>query len=165
MSEVDDFLNNYESKPPAQPGAKPVSHVDELMKSAPAQSKSVVDHVRDLGLSAAKSVIAVPEAAVGLLDIPTGGRVGKFLENEDGLLGFRPKQAKEFLSDFHTDQYKAQQQEFKEADGVLEKAGVALSNPSLIANTVTESIAPNTKASTETPRMIFRVAKPQPGSE
>lgn len=30
---------------------------------------------------------------------------------------------------------------------------------------ITESIAPNTKASTETPRMIFRVAKPQPGSE
>ena len=28
---------------------------------------------------------------------------------------------------------------------------------------ITESIAPNTKASTETPRMIFRVAKPQPG--
>ena len=30
---------------------------------------------------------------------------------------------------------------------------------------ITESIAPNTKASAETPRMIFRVAKPQPGSE
>ena len=30
---------------------------------------------------------------------------------------------------------------------------------------ITESIAPNTKASTETPRMIFRVAQPQPGSE
>ena len=30
---------------------------------------------------------------------------------------------------------------------------------------ITESIAPNTKASTETPRMIFRVAKPQPGGE
>ena len=30
---------------------------------------------------------------------------------------------------------------------------------------ITESVAPNTKASTETPRMIFRVAKPQPGGE
>ena len=30
---------------------------------------------------------------------------------------------------------------------------------------ITESVAPNTKASTETPRMIFRVAKPQPDGE
>ena len=30
---------------------------------------------------------------------------------------------------------------------------------------ITESIAPNTKASTETPRMIFRVAQPKPGDE
>ncbi|QLI49470.1 hypothetical protein vBPaeMUSP25_31 [Pseudomonas phage vB_PaeM_USP_25] len=106
------------------------------------EGKGVLGHVRDLGLSAAKSVIAVPETAVGLLDIPTGGRVGKFLENEDGMVGFRPRQAKEYLSDLHTDQYKAQQQQFQEAEGVLDKTGVALSNPSLIANTVTESIAP-----------------------
>ena len=30
---------------------------------------------------------------------------------------------------------------------------------------ITESVAPNTKASTETPRMIFRVAQPKPGNE
>ena len=30
---------------------------------------------------------------------------------------------------------------------------------------ITESIAPNTKASTETPRMIFRVAQPKPSDE
>ena len=30
---------------------------------------------------------------------------------------------------------------------------------------ITESVAPNTKASTETPRMIFRVAQPKPGDE
>lgn len=106
------------------------------------ESKGVIGHARDLGLSALKSAIAVPETAVGILSIPTGGAVGKFLENEDGLLGFRPKQAKEFLSEFHTDQYKAQQQEFQEADGVLDKTVTALTNPSLIANTVTESVAP-----------------------
>ena len=30
---------------------------------------------------------------------------------------------------------------------------------------ITESVAPNTKASTEPPRMIFRVAQPKPGDE
>ena len=30
---------------------------------------------------------------------------------------------------------------------------------------ITESVAPNTKASTETPRMIFRVAQPKSGDD
>ena len=45
----------------------------------------------DLGLSVAKGVVSVPEAAVGIVDILAGGRVGKFLENEGGAFGFRPK--------------------------------------------------------------------------
>lgn len=93
-------------------------------------------------MSAVKSAIAVPETVVGLADIPTGGRVGKFLENEGGAVGFRPKQAKEFVSEFHTDQYKDQQRQFQEADGILDKTSVAIQNPSLIANTVVESVAP-----------------------
>lgn len=106
------------------------------------EPKGFLGHARDLGLSAVKSAIAVPELIVGLADIPTGGRVGKFLENEGGSFGFRPKEAKEILSDLHTDQFKAQQRQFQEADGVLDKTSVALENPSLIANTVVESVAP-----------------------
>lgn len=106
------------------------------------EGKGITGHARDLGLSALKSAIAVPEAVVGLADIPTGGAVGKFLENKDGAIGFRPKEARDILSDLHTDQYKAQQREFQDADGVLDKAAVALKNPSLIANTVVESAAP-----------------------
>jgi hypothetical protein len=113
--------------------------LDDVVPPASAE-KGVTGHLQDLGLSALKGAIGVPELAVGLADIPTGGRVGRFLENEGGLVGFRPKEAKNILSEFHTDQYKAQQQEFQEADGVLDKAGVALSNPSLIANVVTESV-------------------------
>ncbi|AMO36395.1 hypothetical protein [Thauera humireducens] len=108
----------------------------------PPKNKGISGHARDLGLSALKGAIAVPEAIVGLADIPTGGRVGKFLENEGGSFGFRPKEAKEILSDLHTDQFKEQQRQFQEADGVLDKTSVALQNPSLIASAVTESIAP-----------------------
>jgi len=95
----------------------------------------------DLGLSVLKGAVSLPEAAVGLADIPTGGRVGKFLENEGGAIGFRPKQAKEVLSGFQSADLRAKTQAFQNADGVLDKAGVALSNPSLIANAVAESAA------------------------
>ena len=94
----------------------------------------------DLGLSVAKGVVSVPEAAVGIADIPTGGRVGKFLENEGGAFGFRPKQAKEYLSSLQSDDLQSKQKQFQQADGVLDKAGVALSNPSLVANAVAESV-------------------------
>jgi len=97
--------------------------------------KGLTGHLRDTGLSLLKGAIAIPEAAVGLANIPTFGAAGKLAEKA----GFRPAEAKGILSDLHTDQFKAQQQEFQEADGVIDKAGVALSNPSLIANVVTES--------------------------
>ncbi|WP_235180417.1 LPD23 domain-containing protein [Pseudomonas aeruginosa] len=104
------------------------------------EGRGVIGHARDLGLSVVKGVIGVPEAAVGLADIPTEGRVGKFLENQDGMLGFRPREAKDFLSDLHTDQYKQQQQDFQDADGVVDKTLHAVQNPSMVVNTVAESL-------------------------
>ncbi|MDY0036719.1 MAG: LPD38 domain-containing protein [Zoogloea oleivorans] len=126
---------------PGTPAQSRTGLFDSLKKAEP-EGRGFLGHARDLGLSAVKSAIAVPETIVGLADIPTGGRVGKFLENEGGAFGFRPHEAKEFLSELHTDQHKANQREFQEADGVLAKTAVALQNPSLIANTVTESLAP-----------------------
>lgn len=101
---------------------------------------SALRKVGDLGLSVAKGVVAVPEALVGLADIPTGGRVGKFLENEGGVFGFRPKQAKEYLGGLQSDDLRDKQQQFQKADGIIDKAGVAISNPSLITNAVAESV-------------------------
>lgn len=89
----------------------------------------------------ARGAISVPEAAVGLLDIPTGGAVGKTLENEGGSVGLRFKQAKEAASDlFDSDATKQQNQQFQQADGIVEKAKVALSNPSMIFRAVGESL-------------------------
>ena len=90
---------------------------------------------------AARGAISVPEAAVGLLDIPTGGAVGKALENEGGSVGLRFKQAKEAASDlFDSDATKQQNQQFQQADGIVEKAKVALSNPSMVVRAVGESL-------------------------
>ena len=95
---------------------------------------------QDIAATAVKSAIAVPEFAVGLADIPTGGRVGKFLENKDGAFGFRPKEAKEIVNEWHSDATKEAQRKFQQADGLVDKFGVALENPSLVATTVGESI-------------------------
>lgn len=111
------------------------------------QKKGTLGHLKDTGLSALKGAVAVPELAVGIMDVMSDGAVGKTLENKDGAIGFRPKEAKQALGDLHTDQYKAQQQEFADAgkdgnwvDKVVDKTKVALTNPSLIANTVVESV-------------------------
>lgn len=111
------------------------------------KDKGVLGHLKDTGLSALKGAVAVPELAVGIMDVMSDGAVGKTLENKGGTVGFRPKEAKQALGDLHTDQYKAQQQEFADAgkdgdwaDKVVDKTKVALTNPSLIANTVVESV-------------------------
>lgn len=127
------YLDNYlaQQYPVAKPQPLPGTEEEE--------GKGIGGHLRDAGLSAVKMAIGVPELAVGLVDIPFGGQVGKFLENEGGLIGFRPQEAKDILSEYHTDEYKAQQQQFHDAEGVIDKTAVALANPSLITNTVIES--------------------------
>lgn len=87
-----------------------------------------------------KGAISVPEAVVGLADIPTGGRVGKFLENEDGAIGFRPKQAKEMVNDWHSDATKEAQRKFQEAEGIGGKFQAAIENPSNVVGAVFESL-------------------------
>lgn len=95
---------------------------------------------QDIAATAVKGAIGVPEAIVGVADIPTGGAVGKFLENEGGAVGFRPKQAKDAVNEWHSDATKEAQRKFQEADGIVDKAAVALQNPSLIATAVGESL-------------------------
>lgn len=127
------------------------------------QDKGVLGHAQDAGVSLLKGVVSVPETLVGLADIPTGGRVGKFLE-ENTPIQF--KQTKDIVNDWHTDQYKEQQRQFNEAgsdkdslvDKVIDKGKVALSNPSMILNTVVES-APSMLAGGAAARGIGMAAK------
>lgn len=107
---------------------------------APAQPRSWARVAGDVGVSALKGAIGVPEAAVGLADIATGGRVGKFLENEDGVVGFRPKQAKAMLDDLYSDQQKQAFKAVNDADGVGGKFVAALQNPSVVGHSIVESV-------------------------
>lgn len=122
---------------PSTPSTKPLSDM-EVGFDAPA--RGLKGWGQDIAATAVKGAIAVPEALVGLADIPTGGRVGKFLENKDGAFGFRPKEAKESVNEWHSDATKQAQQKFQQADGLVDKFGVALENPSLIAIPVGESL-------------------------
>lgn len=102
--------------------------------------RSVTDYARDAAAWVAKGAVAVPEAAVGLADIATGGRAGKFLENEGGAVGFRPKQAREAINEWHSDATKEAQRKFQEAEGLGGKFKAAVENPSNIVGAVVESL-------------------------
>jgi hypothetical protein len=102
--------------------------------------RSASDYVRDAAAWTAKGAIAVPEAAVGLADLATGGRVGKFLENEGGSVGFRPKPAREAVNEWHSDATKEAQRKFQEAEGLGGKFKAAVENPSNIVGAVVESL-------------------------
>lgn len=89
----------------------------------------------DRANDAVQGSIAVPEAVVGLADIPTGGRVGKALEDA----GYRPDQAKQFLTEQFSDEQKAANQAVSDADGFVDKATAAIQNPRSIVSAVTQS--------------------------
>lgn len=101
-------------------------------------SRSLLRTAGDYGLTAIKTAIAVPELAVGLADIPTGGHAGRSLEQ----LGFRPKEAKAMLDENYSQQQKDAFAKVQQADGFMGKMGAALENPSTIAHAVVESAGP-----------------------
>jgi pimeloyl-ACP methyl ester carboxylesterase len=143
MSEIDDFLKGAPAYKPGSSStqAKPrASEVDEFLKDAPAQDRGLKGWAQDIGATAVKGAIGVPESLVGLADIATGGQIGKALENEGGAFGFRPKQAKEIANQWHSDATKDAQRKFQEADGIGGKLQAAIENPSVIAKTVGESL-------------------------
>ena len=102
MSEIDSLLKDAPEYNPSagqstHASAKPRSEVDDLLKDAPTQARGLKGWAGDIAATALKGAVGVPESLVGLADIPTGGRVGKFLENQGGTVGFRPKQAREYI--------------------------------------------------------------------
>jgi hypothetical protein len=92
----------------------------------------------DAGITFLKSAIGLPEAFVGLADIPTLGRVGKLLEKA----GYKPNEAKEILDTYLSEAQQYANRQVKETKGFLPTIGKAIQYPSTIATTVGESLAP-----------------------
>lgn len=95
-------------------------------------------------ISAMKGAIGVPEAAVGLADIATGGYAGKLAEDA----GFRPQEARNILDQYYSPEQKAANAAVQNAanpeDGlgqrILDTGAAALRNPSTIVHGVVESL-------------------------
>lgn len=90
----------------------------------------------DGGISLLKGAIAVPEAAVGLADMVTGGRVGKAVEG----IGFRPQEAKQILDSYLTPEQQQANRNVQQAKGFVDTLGAVVDNPSTIPHAVAESL-------------------------
>jgi hypothetical protein len=98
--------------------------------------RTVGGSIIDAGITFLKGAIGLPEAFVGLADIPTLGYAGKLLEQA----GYRPKEAKEILNTYLSEAQQAANRRVKEAEGFGGTVGAAITNPSTIATAVGESL-------------------------
>lgn len=94
--------------------------------------------VNDAGISLLKGAISVPEAAVGIGSIITGGNAGKILED----IGFRPDEAKNFLDTFKTHEQQAANNSVGGAEGFWNTMQAIANNPSVIPHALLESLFP-----------------------
>lgn len=106
--------------------------------TAKAVDKGFGGHVRDLGASLMGGLASVPDVAVGVADLYSGGRAGKAVDNLSD--NFKLGDGRKYWQDQKTDHAKVQSQEFADAEGIIDKTKVALSNPSMITNTIVESV-------------------------
>lgn len=95
-------------------------------------SRFLGDRAVDVG----RGLVAVPQAGIGILNIPTMGAAGKLAD----AVGFNPKRANDILDSYHSDAHKAAQEEFNAADGVIPKAVAVLENPEVGISAATESL-------------------------
>ena len=123
----------------------------------PPKSGLIRRAVGDTAVTAVKSAIGLPEFAVGLANLATGGGAGKALENEGGTVGFRPKQTREYLDTLYSPEQQAANREVQQAEGFFATAEAALRNPSTIAHAVLES-APSMLGAAGAARGLMAVA-------
>ncbi|MFW2076590.1 PLxRFG domain-containing protein [Acinetobacter sp. ULE_I010] len=101
--------------------------------------KGVGGQIKDLGVSLAAGGASLPDLAIGIGDLYSGGRAGKAIE-DSGI--YTPGSGRDYWRDKKTINSKSQGQQFDAAEGIIEKTKVALTNPSLITNAIGESLAP-----------------------
>ena len=105
-------------------------------REAKGYDRTLGGSVIDSGVTLLKGAIGLPEAFVGLADIPTLGYAGKLLEQA----GYRPKEAKAILDTYLSEAQQYANRQVKETKGFLPTIGAALQNPSTIATAIGESL-------------------------
>lgn len=122
------------SQPQTQSG--PWAEFGGDTQAKPEKSSILRRAVADPALSLLKGAVSLPESAVGLADIATGGYAGKAAESA----GFRPKEAKSILDDLYSPEQKAANQYVQNADGFVDTIKRGIQTPSVIAHSVGESV-------------------------
>lgn len=92
-------------------------------------------YVADPAISLLKGAISIPESAVGLADIVTGGAAGRGAED----LGFRPKDARAALDELLSPEQQAANKRLQDASGFVDTVATAVTNPSTIGHAILES--------------------------
>jgi hypothetical protein len=113
---------------------------DTLAKPALPKKKtesSMLRRAADLPIGIVKGVAKLPNVAVGLADIPTGGRVGKFIEDKTG---YDFKAADEFYDPLLSPETQEAQRKVSAAKGFVPTLKTAIENPSSIGQAISESI-------------------------
>jgi hypothetical protein len=100
------------------------------------ESRSFGDVASDVGVTALKGAVALPQAIVGLADIPTGGNVGKTLEE----IGYRPGETQKTLETWYSPAQQEANRKVHDAKGFVDTLQAAIENPSVIATTAGESL-------------------------
>ena len=112
-----------------------------MPEQKPAEPSGVMSRLADVGLSAAQGVVGLGEAATGLLDIPTLGRVGRGADVvEKSLFGGTSQDAQKYLESLKSPEAKLAEKNVQEAKGFFPTAKAYLENPSALVGTVAESI-------------------------
>jgi hypothetical protein len=95
-----------------------------------------INRASDIGVSAAKGIVGLPESMVGIADIVSGGRAGKIVEDSN----VKFKETQDILSSMYSPE---QQEAFKKveaANGFIPTVVESVKNPSTIVQSGTESI-------------------------
>jgi hypothetical protein len=120
----------FSQQPEANPDAKPWEQFGG--KTAPS---GFFRRAADYGIDALKGAVELPQAAVGLTDLVTGGQTGKALEG----VGYRPKEAIDSLNEVYSPERQAANKAVADAKGFFPTIAAAVQNPSTIVGTAVES--------------------------
>ena len=111
-------------------------YLADVKKREEGYTRSVSDEVINAGITFLKGAIGLNQAYLGLADIPTLGRIGKFLEEA----GYNPEQAQKILDGYYSEAQQAANRRVSETKGVLPTIGALVQNPSVIAHGLGEAL-------------------------
>lgn len=144
------FVSSPVQRTPVRPNQGSYSADDydatEALLNAPAQDRGFFGGAKDLGLGLAKGTVKLPGTVLAALETPvTGGSIGKRLEDTGFNFGDK---ARDYLDTKHTEKHKEIQAGYQAlssddksfAQETADKLGYALSNPSMIPDTIAQSL-------------------------